>query len=194
MRSRSSLSRRGVLLIVLISPALLGTVKCAFVSNPTVAAARIETIDPNTPRVGEIVRFAGTGSGTSPLQFLWDFGDGTSAPGMQAAHTYIVPGSYRVTFTVRDALENVNRDSTTIAVTPLIPLSIRLISDAVAGQPVEFAALPLEENVAARWTFSDGQSAIGPRAVVAFQAAGTYVASVAGEQLAFHVMDAPDAE
>jgi hypothetical protein len=183
-----------VLLILLVSPALLGTVKCAFVSNPTVAVARIETVDPNTPRVGEIVRFAGTGSGTSPLQFIWDFGDGTSAPGMQAAHSYIVPGSYLVTFTVRDALENVNRDSTTVVVTALIPLSIRLISDAVVGQPVEFAVLPVAEHVNARWTFSDGQSAMGPRVVAAFQAAGTYVVSVDNEQLAFHVMDAPETE
>lgn len=196
MRCRSSLSRRGLLLIVLISPALLGTARCTFVSNPTVAVARIETIEPHTPRVGEIVRFAGTGSGTSPLQFVWDFDDGTSASGMQAAHSYLAPGSYRVTLTVRDGLENVNRDSATIAVTPLLPSSIRLISDAVAGQPVELAALPLKNAGAAQWMFSDGQSAIGPRVIAAFPVAGMYLAAVrmtnehgevAAAELAFHV-------
>ena len=44
MRLRSSLSRRAALLITIVSPALLGFVKCVFVSNPTVATARIERI------------------------------------------------------------------------------------------------------------------------------------------------------
>ena len=55
------------------------------------------------PRVGDIVRATGSGNGTPPLQFAWDFGDGTLVAGMQAAHAYVAPGSYRVTFTVRDA-------------------------------------------------------------------------------------------
>jgi len=120
MRSGSSLSRRGVLLIVMISPALLGTVKCAFVSNPTLAIARIERIEPNMPHVGEIVRVAGSGGGTPPLEFLWDFDDGIQVPGMQAAHVYLVPGTYRITLTVRDAIGNVSVDAAPIAVSPLI--------------------------------------------------------------------------
>ena len=34
--------------------------------------------------------------------YAWDFGDGTTATGVQAAHTYPNPGEYTVTLTVKD--------------------------------------------------------------------------------------------
>ena len=206
MRSGSSLSRRGVLLIAIISPALLGSeFKCVAVSNPSVATARIEQLEPVMPRVGDIMRVTGSGNGAPPLQFAWDFGDGALAGGMQAAHAYMAPGSYRVTLIVRDATGNTATDSSQVAVSARVSssvLSLVLVSDAVAGQPVMFAALPLEENASALsyvWTFSDGQSAIGPQAAATFPAAGMYLASVtvtndlgaiAVAQIAFHVVDA----
>lgn len=209
MRSGSSLSRRGALLIAIISPALLGSqFKCVAISNPTVATARIEQVEPNMPRVGEIMRVTGNGNGTPPLQFAWEFGDGTTAPGMQAAHAYLVPGSYRLTFIVRDVNGNTDSDSTQVTVVARISssaaLSLVLVSDAVAGQPVLFAAVPLAERAHAvryEWTFSGAQSSTGPRAAAIFPAAGMYLASVtatndlgtiATAQTAFHVADAAD--
>ena len=214
MRSESSVSRRAVLLIVVISPALLGSqVKCVAVSNPggdpfldpSVTTARIERIEPTVPRVGDVVRAFGSGSGTPPLEFAWDFGDGTLTIGQQAAHVYMAPGSYRVTFTVRDAGGDSASDSTQVTVSPRIASSIFslvLVSDAVAGQPVLFAATPLEEHANALsyvWRFSGGQSAIGPRAAAIFPVAGMYLASVTatndlGQNVVvetdFHVVDA----
>ena len=207
MRSRSSLSRRGVLLIAIISPALLGSqVRCVFVSNPTIATARIERIEPDRPLVGESVQFAGTGSGTQPLQFAWDFGDGSTVDaGMQAAHTYTAPGDYRLTFTVRDSNGNTARDAAQIVVAPLLPnpkvptMSLILVSEAIAGHAAQFTALPLEASASAvnyLWTFSDGQSAMGPQVAATFPVAGIYFASIAvtnerGEiavaQVSFHV-------
>lgn len=214
MRSESSLSRRGMLLVALISPALLGSqFRCVAVSNPggattsssILAAARIEQIEPAMPRVGEIVRAAGSGNGTPPLQFSWDFGDGTLAVGQLAAHAYMAPGSYRVTFNVGAATGDTASDSAQITVSPQMPssvLSLVLASDAVAGEPVQFAVLPLDPRASALsyvWTFSGGQSAIGPRAAAIFPAAGTYLASVTvtndlgeitGAQITFHVANA----
>ena len=190
MRSRSSLSRRGVLLIAVISPALLGSqVRCVFVSNPTVATARIERIEPDRPLVGDLVQFAGTGSGTQPLQFAWDFGDGSTIDtGVQAAHTYLAPGDYRITLTVRDANGNAARDTSQIFVEPRVPtprvptMSLIRVSDAIAGRPAQFTAMPLEDSAGAvnyLWTFSDGQSAVGPQVAAIFPMAGMYFASVA---------------
>ena len=204
MRSRPSLSRRCVLLIVIISPALLGSFKCVFVSNPSVAAARIVQLEPTTPRVGDIMQVTGSGNGTPPLQFAWDFGDGTRADGMQAAHVYTAPGSYRVTLTVRDANDNFASDSSQVAVSARLlpsPTSLVLLSDAVAGEPVMFEASALEANASAltyMWTFSDGQSATGPQAAAIFPVAGVYLASVtvtndlgsiAVAQIAFEVVE-----
>ena len=205
MRSRSSLSRRGVLLIAIICPTLLcAATTCVFVSNPTVATARIERVDPDAPRVGDIMNVSGTGNGTPPLQFAWDFGDGTQAAGMQAAHAYAMPGSYSITLTVRDANGNAGRDSMQVTVSPRFPtsgLSMIEISAAVAGQPVLFAASPLKEDTRAlsyAWTFSDGQVAVGAQAAATFPLAGMYLAAVAitnddgtitTSQIAFHVAD-----
>ena len=206
MGAGSSLSRRGALLIAIISPALLGTeFRCVAVSNPTVAQARIEQIEPIMPRVGDIIRVTGSGDGTPPLQFAWDFGDGTQTVGMEAVHAYLAPGSYRVTFTVRDANGNTAHDSSQVTVSARISssvLSLVLVSDAVAGQPVLFATLPLDQRADALsyvWTFSGEQSAIGPLAAAIFPVAGMYVAcvtvtddlgAIAVAQIAFHVGDA----
>jgi hypothetical protein len=205
MRSESSLSRRGVLLVAIICPALLGAeFRCVALSSPTVATARIEQIEPINPRVGDIVRVTGSGDGTPPLQFTWDFGDGTVTLGMEAVHAYLAPGSYRITFTVRDTNGNTSRDSSQVTVSARISsslLSLVLLSDAVAGQPVVFATLPLDPQAGAlsyAWTFSGGQSAIGPRAAAIFPTAGMYLAcvtvtddlgAVAVAQTAFHVED-----
>jgi PKD repeat protein len=195
-----------VLLIAIISPVLLSAYfKCVVVSNPSVTTARIEQIEPIMPRVGDIMRVTGSGNGTPPLQFAWDFGDGTLAAGVEAAHAYMAPGSYSVTLTVRDATGNTASDSSQVAVSARVSpsaFSLVLATDAVAGQPVLFAALPLEGNAGALsyvWTFSDGQSAIGPWATATFPVAGTYLASVtvtndlgtiAVAQVAFQVVDA----
>jgi PKD repeat protein len=125
---------------------------------------------------------------------------------MEAVHAYLAPGSYRITFTVRDANGNTSRDSSQVTVSARISssiLSLVLLSEAVAGQPVVFATLPLEQRAGAlsyAWTFSGGQSAVGPRAAAIFPTAGMYVASVtatndlgaiADAQTAFHVEAAP---
>ena len=185
MRSTPSFSRRCALVIVIISPALVGSqFKCVAVSNPSVTTARIEKLEPGAPRVGDVMNATGSGNGTPPLQFVWDFGDGTLTGGMQAAHVYITPGRYSVVLTVRDAFGNTARDLSQVDVSPRIQpavTSMALLSNAVADQPVMFTATALDANAGALtyvWTFSDGQSATGPQAVAIFPVAGTYLAAV----------------
>jgi hypothetical protein len=195
-----------MLLIAIISPALLGSeFRCVVSSGPTVATARIEQIQPVMPRVAETVHVTGSGNGTPPLQLTWDFGDGTLAVGAQAAHAYSAPGSYRVTFVVRDVNGNTAADAAQVTVSPRIlsaTLNPVLVSDAVAGQLVFFETLPLDERAGELryvWTFSGGQSAMGPRAAAIFPVAGMYFASVtatndvgpiAAAEIVFHVVDA----
>jgi chitodextrinase len=205
MRS-ASLSRRSRLLIVIISPALFGSYfKCVAVSNPTVATARIEVMEPIALRVGDVMRVTGSGNGAPPLQFAWDFGDGAQAGGMQATHAYMAPGSYRVTLIVRDAVGSTASDFSQVSVsgrTSSALLTMALLSPAVAGQPVLFEASPPQNDAAHAltyvWTFSDGQSAVGPRPAATFAAAGMYTASVtvesdrgavAGARMVFHVVE-----
>lgn len=55
---------------------------------------------------GKTIKFNGSHSSDPegfPLAFLWTFGDGTTATGLAANHSYAQPGTYNATLTVTDA-------------------------------------------------------------------------------------------
>lgn len=206
MRDSPSLKRRLLLLIVIISPMLLGSeFKCVAVSNPSLITARIDQLEPNTPHVGDIVHVTGSGSGASSLEFSWDFGDGGSlAFGSQATHVFTAPGSYQVVLTVRDSMGHTARDSAQISVlsrvAPLMPAAM-LVSDPIMGLPVEFLAEANDEDagpIRFDWRFSDGQLATGSRVTAIFPKAGSHLAfvtvtddagAIAVTQIEFEVVD-----
>jgi hypothetical protein len=55
---------------------------------------------PITPTVGELVTFTGVASGTQPITYTWDFGDGESGSGAVFAHSFTDTGTFTVTLTV----------------------------------------------------------------------------------------------
>jgi PGF-CTERM protein len=75
-----------------------------FINNPPVAnggPAQITT-------VGKAVQFSADGSEDrdgDPLEYTWDFGDGTSSPELLPNHEYDKAGLYTVTLTVTDGYE-----------------------------------------------------------------------------------------
>jgi PKD repeat protein len=185
MRSELSLSRRSALLIAIVSPLLLGSYfKCVAVSNPSVSAAQISGIEPAAPRVGEVVQFLASGTGTPPLQFSWNFGDGTFGAGRQAAHVYEAPGDYRIGLTVRDGLGSLASDAEQVVVSARVPspkADVLLLTDAIAGQPVVLSARARDTDGGAHtyvWMFNDGQTFAGSEVVAIFALPGVYVASV----------------
>lgn len=54
---------------------------------------------PTTAGVGETVNFSATVTGTRPIDFEYDFGDGTTANTLSATHVYSEPGTYNATLT-----------------------------------------------------------------------------------------------
>lgn len=54
---------------------------------------------PLTPTAGQPVTFTAVASGTPPIAYVWDLGDGTAASGQVISHTYLVPGPYTVVLT-----------------------------------------------------------------------------------------------
>jgi PKD repeat protein len=88
-------------------------------ANPPVAAFEA----PPTAEIGQPLNFDGGFSyGEAPLvQWLWNFGDGSSGDGMGITHVFNSPGQYQVTLTVIDA--NGRQGSSTAVVTVNAPAS-----------------------------------------------------------------------
>jgi hypothetical protein len=55
--------------------------------------------EPETPMAGEVVALTAEATGTEPIAFAWDLGDGTVAAGAVVTHTYALSGTYAVVLT-----------------------------------------------------------------------------------------------
>src|SRR5262249_58404156 len=86
------------------------------------APAASFTTAPNPVDPGRPVAFDGTGSmgpdGTV-VSYEWDFGDGATATGTTASHSYASSGTYTAELTVRDDYGASGSSSQTITVNPL---------------------------------------------------------------------------
>jgi len=82
-------------------------------TKPTANAGQNRTV-----KVGETVIFDASGStvDTDIVSYEWDFGDGTTGTGVITTHTYMTPGTYKVTLTVKDAAGNADTDTIVVTV------------------------------------------------------------------------------
>ncbi len=58
---------------------------------------------PLTPTAGLAVTFTASASGTAPITFTWDWGDGITGSGAIASHTYTETGAYTVSLVAANA-------------------------------------------------------------------------------------------
>lgn len=58
------------------------------------------TVSDEYPSVGELVTFINTSTGSDPLTYEWDFGDGGTSQQATPTHVYGAPGDYIITLTV----------------------------------------------------------------------------------------------
>jgi PKD repeat protein len=97
---------------------------------------------------GTQVAFTGTampGSATSIVSYAWNFGDGVTATGLTANHTYYTAGTYTVTFTATDALGLTGTGSTTVVVADVPPI-VTITGLPASGSP-EGTAITLGSTV-----------------------------------------------
>ncbi|WMW24999.1 PKD domain-containing protein [Methanolobus sediminis] len=84
---------------------------------PSDLAPVADASGPYTTRVGKKIKLTGTDSydpdGTI-MSYTWDFGDGSTAVGATAFHTYTKTGVYTVKLTVMDNAGNTGTDVTTL--------------------------------------------------------------------------------
>jgi PKD repeat protein len=125
------------------------------------------------------VSFSATGSsapsGDSIQSYIWSFGDGATAAGASASHSFRA-GSHTVTLTVIDSYGQQASTSRVLAISDEPPSASfrarrgRRLSMSFAGTASE----PDGRIVSYRWRFGDGASGSGSAAHHTYRHAGTY--------------------
>jgi len=110
--------------------------------------------------------------------WAWDFGDGMTAMGASATHTYAAAGDYMITLTVTDA--EMLSDSATVWVTAIEPhppvASIAPPTmDWMTVSVVSTSTDPAGDITTWDWNFGDGMTASGESATHTYAVAGDYM-------------------
>ncbi len=120
---------------------------------------------------------------TPPLSYVWEFGDGATATGLLATHTYTDPGTYEVTFIVANEGSRATQSMTVEVVPPPVPAEIVSISaepnEPEVGETVEFSSeIRGDEPIECQWDFGDGATADACEATHVYEEEGTYEATL----------------
>lgn len=119
----------------------------------------------------------------SVSSYAWDFGDGSTATGATAAHTYAAPGDYTVRLTVTD------NDGLTGTTTRTVTASARPNQAPVAAftSTTDFLALAVDATGSSdadgtvalyAWDFGDGTTGSGATATHTYASAGTFTVAL----------------
>ncbi len=86
----------------LVSPSIVLPVTLTVVAPCQAVTQTAFLWEPSAPYVGEPVTFTASATGTLPITFTWDLGDGSVAEGATVVHTYALPGEVTVTLEARN--------------------------------------------------------------------------------------------
>jgi serine protease len=147
------------------------------------------TTSPSSPNVGETVSFDASGSTDSDgsiTSYEWDFGDGTTATGQTASHSYGSSGTYSVTLTVTDdkgATDSVSKNvsvgttnaapSASFTTSPSSPKVDETVTFDASGSTDSDGSITSYE-----WDFGDGTTATGETVTHSYGSAGDYTVSL----------------
>jgi MYXO-CTERM domain-containing protein len=157
---------------------LLVTVSQATAANQAPQAQAGADASGNT---GQRLTFSASGSvdadGTI-ISWRWDFGDGTEASGLSAAHTYEAGGTYVVTLTVIDDKGARSTDTLQVTINALPTADAGAARTGEVGQELAFNASGSSDadgTIASyAWDFGDGSTATGAQAAHTYQSPGFY--------------------
>ncbi len=123
---------------------------------------------------------ASTDSDASIVSYAWDFGDGATAQGATASHTYATAGTYLARVTVTDSLGLSDTATATVTVSDEPPVAAFTIGAAApeAGQSVPFDGSSSSDSdgsiTSYAWSFGDGHTGSGRTPSHTYASPGTY--------------------
>jgi len=150
---------------------------------------------PSTPTTGEIVTFDASNSTDKDddiVSYAWDFGDGGTATGVLATHSFAAEGKYTVTLRVTDSTGLVGTNSTAVSVGGnKAPVALFQVQRDLMVVAVDASASYDPEGAIAdyHWVWGDGSSestGITPTATHTYATPGKYT-------ILLHVRDAAGA-
>ncbi|HWQ67905.1 MAG TPA: PKD domain-containing protein [Methanospirillum sp.] len=175
------------ILLALFLLAICGTHAAAIV-----AQVNIEPLQGTSPLS---VYFSDASVGT-PVEWVWDFGDGFTGEGPQVMHIYMDPGNYTLTMTVTDQSGASDRIELPNAITvfenpffqnsPLMPpITLSMMADykvSIASGPapltVQFTDLSTGDPANWSWSFGDGTVDTTQNPTHVYEKPGSYSVSL----------------
>lgn len=146
-----------------------------------------DTGGPYAVNINEVITLDGTGSydrENSPITYLWDFGDGATSTEMSPTHTYTATGTFTITLIVNDGIANSLPVTTTVTVvgtaapTIVTPGTYETFYGGVINFDASSSYDPDGDAIYFSWNFGDGTTATGATALHAYNAAGSYIATL----------------
>jgi len=160
-------------------------------NNTTDTTFEVRVNQPPVPMAGEdqvvnasLVKFDASASSDTDdpiIDYVWDFGDGTSQQGKTVSHVYALPGTYTATLTVTDASQTLSaKQSDTVQITVNHPP----IADAGGSQVVSpgekfaldgsFSTDPDGKITTYAWKIGENGTLDGARGEYQFEQPGKY--------------------
>jgi PKD repeat protein len=158
---------------------VLGSDQASTVIHVGIAPVAAFTAEPLYALVGENVAFTNESTGTEPLSYEWDFGDGATSSDANPTHAYTAGGNYTVTLTASNAWGS-DQASTVIhvGVLPEAAFTAEPLY-ALVGENVVFNNESTgTEPLSYEWNFGDGTTSSNVNPTHAYTAEGDYTVTL----------------
>lgn len=149
---------------------------------PAKVTATITGLSTNALTIGDSIELEAIGTGSLPINYEWDFGDGSIIQGKKVIHAYSKAGSYQITLKAKDKNGNTSTSQASVNVAtskPTAQLVIQNTGQITSGQAVSLKAYGSGyRSVRFSWEFGDGEKGDGDFQTHTYKKAGTYLARV----------------
>ena len=124
------------------------------------------------------MQFTDLSTGSKPITWLWNFGDGKNSTAKSPTHTYSTTGTYTITLTATNAAgNNTTIKSNYIVVNDAIPIAAFSASTLSGAAPlaVQFTDQSTgSKPITWLWNFGDGKNSTAKSPTHTYNKAGTY--------------------